>query len=211
MTGRRSRWLPTWTVATLVACFPALAWAEGAHGGHGGQLRFVDVVAGKDSVHFWGSFINWFLLVVLLGYFGAKPVRAFLGARRAAMEDAIREATLAKAQAQARYEEYSARLAQLDHELARLRADIERAAEEDRRRILEETEQASARMKRDTETLVRQHAEALERQVRGEVVDAAVAAAERVVRESIQADDQRRLADAYRDEVGRTRNARGQA
>jgi F-type H+-transporting ATPase subunit b len=191
---------------------PSLALAAGdAHGGHGGQLHFVDVVAGAESVHFWGSFINWFLLVVLLSYFAAKPVREMLGARRREMEVAIREATAAKTAADARHAEYTARLAQLDQELARLRADIQRAAEDDQKSILAEAEHASARLKQDTETLVRQHAEALERQVRREVVDAAVTAAERVLRESIQSDDQRRLADSYREDVARERAVRGQA
>jgi F0F1-type ATP synthase membrane subunit b/b' len=178
--------LPYRALAAAAWFVPSLALAAGdAHGGHGGQLHFVDVVAGAESVHFWGSFINWFLLVVLLGYFAAKPVREMLGARRREMEVAIREASAAKAAADARHAEYTARLAQLDQELARLRADIQRAAE--------------------------QHAEALERQVRREVVDAAVTTAERVLRESIQSDDQRRLADSYREQVARERAVRGQA
>lgn len=200
-----------WLTAALW-CIPALALAEGEHGGeHGGRLHLIDILAGEDSVHFWGAVLNWLLLVVILVVFARKPVRAFLGARRSVMEDAIREASAAKAQAQARYDEYTARLAQLDQELARLRADIERAAEEDRKHILQEAQHASARLKSDTETLVRQHAEALERQVRGEVVTAAVAAAERVLRESIQPTDQQRLADAYREDVARGRSTRGQA
>lgn len=200
-------------ITTALWCLPALALAEGGGhgGGHGQPLHLVDIVTGEDSVQFWGAVINWLLLVLILVVFAAKPLRAFLAARRSTMEDAIREAAAAKAQAQARYEEYSARLAQLDHELARLRSDIERAAEDDRQHILQEAEHAATRLKRDTETLVRQHAEALERQVRGEVVTAAVVAAERVLRESIQPDDQRRLADAYREHVARGRTARGQA
>lgn len=200
-----------WLTAALW-CIPALALAEGEHGGgHGGPLHLIDIVAGEDSVHFWGAVLNWLMLVVILVVFARKPVGAFLGTRRSEMEDAIREAAAAKAQAQARYEEYTARLAQLDQELARLRADIERAAEEDRKQILAEAQHAATRLKSDTETLVRQHADALERQVRGEVVTAAVAAAERVLRESIQPADQQRLADAYREDVGRGRSTRGQA
>jgi F-type H+-transporting ATPase subunit b len=200
-------------VAAVLASAPALARAAGAEhaGGHGRALRFVDVVAGAESVHFWGAVLNFMLLVVILYAFAAKPVREFLTGRRRDMEEAMRSAAEAKAKAQARYEEYTTRLAQLDQELAKLRADIERAAEEDRRHILAEAEHATARLKRDTETLVRQHAEALERQVRREVVEVAVATAERVLRESIQQNDQQRLAEAYRDEVQRARTPRGQA
>lgn len=190
----------------------SVAAAEGgAHGGHHGELHFIDVIAGPDGVHFWGSLINWGLLVLLFVKYGAKPLHDMLGTRRREMEVAIREASAAKAAAEARQAEYAARITHLDQELAQLRADIERAAQDDRERILADAQHASARLKEDTETLVRQHAEALARQVRREVVDAAVAAAERTLRESIHTDDQRRLADTYRDEVARSRAARGQA
>jgi F-type H+-transporting ATPase subunit b len=203
----------TLILAALAWGAPALAFAAGGEhaGAHGHALRFVDVVAGKESVQFWGAVLNCLLLVVILYAFAAKPLREFLAGRRREMEQAMREAAEAKAQAQARYEEYTARLAQLDRELAKLRTDIERAAEEDRQRILADAEHAAARMQRDTETLVRQHAEALERNIRREVVEAAMTAAERVLRESIGLEDQRRLAEAYREDVARPRPARGQA
>ena len=179
--------------------------------GEHGPLRFLDVVAGPESIHFWGAALNFALLVLILRRFAAKPVREFLTGRRQEMEQAMREAAEAKARAQAKFEEYTTRLSHLDQELARLRADIERAAEDDRRRILAEAEAAAARLKRDTETLVRQHAEALERQVRREVVEAAISAAERVLRDTIQSDDQRRLADGYRQDITRPRSERGRA
>jgi F-type H+-transporting ATPase subunit b len=188
-----------------------LASGDAHEGAHGHSLHLFDILIGKDSVQFWGAVLNCIFLVVILTAFAAKPLREFLAARRCEMEEAIREAAEARARAQSKYDEYTMRLSQLDQELAGLRADIERAAEEDRQRILADAEEAAARLRRDTEIIVQQHAEALERQVRREVVSAAITTAERVLRETIHADDQGRLADDYRQGVARTRAERGQA
>ena len=107
----------------------------------------------------------------------------------------------AKTRADARYKEYTERLAGLDTELAKLRADIERSAEEDKKRILADAGEAADRLRADAETLVRQHAEQLERNVRAEVVEAAIQTAEKVLRDTIKGDDQQRLADGYREKV----------
>lgn len=187
-------------IVTALWLVPALAAAESAGHGHG-ALHLREILTGEHSITLWGAVVNFALLVLILYKAGSKPLQAFLTTRRGAMEQAMREAGEAKARAEARYQEYTQRLAGLDRELMKLKSDIERAAEEDKQRILADAEEASARLRRDTETLVRQHAEALERQVRAEVVAAAVTTAERVLRESIGPDDQRRLADAYRERM----------
>ena len=161
---------------------PGLAVAESTgHGGGAVQLR--EILTGEHSITLWGAAVNFALLCAILLRVTSKPLSTFLATRRGTMEQAMREAGEAKARAEARYLEYSARLAGLDQELATLRGDIERAAEEDKQRILADADEASERLRRDTETLVRQHAETLERQVRAEVVAAAITTAERVLRE----------------------------
>lgn len=186
-------------VATGLWLVPAAALAEAAHG-HG-KVTLHEILAGDHSVGFWGAVVNFTLLCAILYVAARKPVQAFLSTRRSAMEEAMREAAEAKAKAEAKYQEYTARLAGLDQELAKLRADIERGAEEDKKRILGETEEATARLRRDTETLVRQHAEGLERRIRAEVVEAAIGSAERLLRERVGSEDQRRLAETYREQV----------
>lgn len=190
------------TIVAVLCLVPAFASAESAGHGHG-ALHLREILTGEHSITLWGAVVNFALLCTILYLAASKPLRGFLATRRGAMELAMREAAEAKARAEARYQEYTARLAGLDQELAKLRADIERAAEEDNARILADAEQATERLRRDTETLVRQHAEALERHVRAEVVEAAITAAERVLRDAIGTEDQRRLADGYRERIAR--------
>jgi len=179
-----------------------IAGVLAAGGGHGhGGVSLHEILAGDHSVTFWGAVVNFALLLLLLYKGAAKPLGAFLATRRSDVETAMREAAAAKAKAEAQFEEYTRRIEGLDAELAKLRADIERGAEEDKKRIMAEAEEATARLKRDTETLIRQHAEGLERQIRTEVVEAAIATAERVLREKVGGEDQRKLADAYREQI----------
>lgn len=172
----------------------AEAEAEAGGHGHGGQVHLSDVFR---STEFWGSVINFTLLVWVLRRLGKKPLSDFLTNRRAEMEREISAAAEARAKAEAKYQEYSARMAQLDTELAKLRADLERGAQEDKARILAEAEETARRLRRETESLIDQHAKSLSANIRREIVNAAMARAEVLLRESVTEADQERLARGY--------------
>lgn len=174
---------------------------EGEHGGahHGGPLHLDHII---HNPQFWTAVLNFTLLMIVLLKFGRAPIRDFLGKRRGDMERAINEAAQAKAAAEAKLAEYTARLGQLDSEMAKLKADLTASAEEDKKRIVAEAEEAARRGKIETEALIDQHAKALSAQVRRELVDGAIAAAEKLLREKITAADQQQLADAFRGQLG---------
>lgn len=176
--------------------------------GHGGPVHFSDIV---NNTEFWGACINFVLLLVVLRKLGKKPLSEFLVQRRREMEQNMAEAAAMKAKAEARYTEYTQRLAQLDQELAKLESDIARGAEEDKRRIIADAEEAATRLKSETESLIDQYAKALGAEIRQELVASAVAAAEKVLREAVNADDQQKLAERYRLEVASTTRNTGAA
>lgn len=201
--------LRSWLVCAALLGAPALALAEGdeevaaeegEHGGahHGGPLHFSDVLHNPEL---WTAALNFTLLLILLRRFGAAPLREFLVGRRKQMEQAINEAQEAKRAAEKKLEEYNRRLGQLDGELAKLRADLVAAGEEDKKRIVAEAEEAAHRTKRETEALVDQHAKQLLNEVRHEIVEAAVAAAESLVRQKLAPADQERLAESYKQRI----------
>ena len=204
--------LRSWLVCLALLGTPAWALAEGddeaageaaaeeghAAGHHGGPLNFADVLHNPEL---WTAALNFTLLLVLLRRFGKAPLRDFLVGRRKQMEQAINEAAEAKRAAEKKLEEYNGRLAQLDSELAKLRADLVAAGEEDKKRIVAEAEETAHRTKRETEALVDQHAKQLLTDVRHEMVEAAVAAAESLVRQKLAPADQERLADAYKQRI----------
>jgi F-type H+-transporting ATPase subunit b len=188
---------------TLLSAAPlaqtaAQAAEDGAEGAHAVQLRNILSLENKP---FWAAIINFALLAYLLRRFGAKPLRAFLVGRRHEIEQAMAEASAMKQKAEAKYKEYTDRLATLDQELAKLRSDIERSAEEDKRKIVADAEDTARRLKRETESLIEQHAKALTSTVRNEMVGAAVAAAEKLLRQALTDADQQRLAQTYSQEI----------
>jgi F-type H+-transporting ATPase subunit b len=114
------------------------------------------------------------------------------------MERSMNEAAEMKQKAEARFKEYSDRLAQLDTELGKLKSDIAAAAEADKKQIVAEAEENARRLKRETESLIEQYSKQLSANVRREVVEAALVAAEQRLRAAITDTDQERLADGFK-------------
>jgi len=190
---------PALALAEGDAAEEAAEEAEGGHGAHhGGPLSLEHIL--RDPT-LWTAALNFTLLVLLLVRFGKAPINDFLASRRKQMEQAINEAAEAKRAAEQKLAEYNQRLAQLDSELAKLRADLIAAGEEDKKRIVEEAEEVARRTKRETEALVDQHAKQLHGEVRREIVEAAIAAAESLVRQKLAPADQQRLADTYKERI----------
>jgi F-type H+-transporting ATPase subunit b len=150
-----------------------------------------------SNTQFWAAVINFSLLLLVLRKLGQKPLAEFLITRRKQMERDMNAAAEMKAKAEAKFQEYSKRLEQLDADMAKLRSDIEKGAEEDKRRIVAEAEDATRRLKQETEIVIEQYSKSLNADVRREMVEAAVAAAEKLLRDNIGDADQQRLAARF--------------
>lgn len=198
-----------WFLVLALSSLPAFsAHAESEEGAeHGESLTLRSILTGHESLQFWGSVVNFGLLVYLVRRMSKKPLQEFLDKRREEIESGILEATDEKRRAEAVFNEYSDRMKTLDRELAKLRQDVASAAEADRARIVAEADETVARLRKDTELLVARQAEELQTQIRREVVEAATAAAERAVREVSTPEDQRRLADAFVRELAQLKTA----
>lgn len=172
------------------------AHGEHAHGEHGAHEPVTLQKVFSDK-RIWISLINFGLLVFLLVRNTRKPLASFLTTRRSEMEREISAAAEMRAKAEAKFQEYSARMAQLDDELGKLRKDIERGAQEDKARIMAEADETARRLRRETESLIEQHAKSLGDSIRRELVTAAVSRAELLLRESVTESDQERIAQTY--------------
>jgi F-type H+-transporting ATPase subunit b len=172
---------------------------------HHGPLTFREVVAGHESLQFWGAVVNFILLLWVIRKLAKQPLANYLTERREKIERGIQEAAVARSKAEAVFNEYTERMKTLDQELAKLRADIAKGAAADRAQIVADAEETAKRVKAETEQLVARQAEQLEADIRREVVQAAIDAAERAVREAATADDQRRLADAFARELAKVK------
>jgi F-type H+-transporting ATPase subunit b len=176
---------------------------EAGHGGHHSPLTLDAIIHGDHRWEFFGSIVNFIMLVFVIVRMGKKPVGSFLLSRREGIERGISEAAEVKRAAEQAFNTYTERMKSLDAELAKLRKDVSEAAERDRTRIVAEANESVARLKAETDALVQRQAEQLEAQIRREVVTAAADAAEKAVRELSTPEDQQRVAETFMRELGK--------
>ncbi len=191
------------TLSLLSSSSLALA-EETAH--HGDTISIWQIVT---SPVFMASVFNFLVLVVLLYVMGRKPIASFLTERRRQVEEGLEQAAALKAEAEKKLAEYSARLESLDEEMATIRADMIKAGEAERSRIVAEAEKKAARMRTETRFLIEQRMKQVERELRREAVNASIAAAQSVLEEKTTETDRQRLAQSYLESVGETASDRG--
>lgn len=164
-----------------------------AHGGHGAGHHDVAI----DWAEMSASFVNFGVWLFLIVWFGRKPLAEFLRNRRASVLDGIEEARRIKEQAQAKYAEYSERIRNLDAELERLRDEVRRGGLEERDRIVAEAAKKAEKMRAEARFLVEQQMKQLRADLMREAIEAAVRAAEEILRKETTPQDHERLADEY--------------
>jgi F-type H+-transporting ATPase subunit b len=207
---------------------PAPHGAAAAHGGGHHAPTFADVnwiygfVGARDDVEpsllyrptsmqppVLASLLNASLVFFVLIYFGRKPVRAALVARRASLLRGIEEAGAVRAEAERRLVELDDRLAHIDDRLESIRAEVRGAAEEDRKRILEEASERSSRMEKEAHRLVEAELESARTALKHEIVREAVAAARQQLAAALSTTDESRLAEEHLGDIDRALGASG--
>lgn len=177
----------------FVLTLPSAALAA-SEGDHHGPLSVDGLL---HSVDFWGAVVNSTLLFAILYFATRKKIAKALEERRASVQSQLEEAKRLREAAEARHKEYESRLAQLDAELASLRASIVHSGEAERDRLVKEAEAKAARMREDATRLIENRLKQLEKDLHREVVVAAVSAAQQELEKKTTADDQTRLATEY--------------
>jgi F-type H+-transporting ATPase subunit b len=197
--------------AVLVAA-PSVAWAEttqhesaahevagqeAGHDGHG-ELTLGGLLRSRE---FQGTVVNFVALLVLLGWVIRKKGNPALAERRAEVEKELAEAQRLRAEAEQRHLETQARLEKLDEEMLEIRAEMIKAGEAERDRIVAQAEEKAARMRKDTNFLIEQQIKQLRQDLTREASIAAVTAAHELLQETTTDEDQDRLAEAYLDRL----------
>jgi F-type H+-transporting ATPase subunit b len=156
---------------------------------------------GLDPTRLLYQFINFGLLVAILGFAGGKAINKTLAARHDQMKKDLDEASAARAEAQARLKEQEGRLANLESEVARLQAAIKDEAAKEEQRLLASAEEKARRIGDETQFLVDQQVKQAERNFREEVANAAARIAEEIVRRSVKPEDELRLNQSFISDV----------
>ena len=155
-------------------------------------------------VPFGAMLLNSAILYYLLVRFAKKPIAEALKSRKSTILRGMEEAGKMKSDAEAQLAQYEQKLATLDQEIERVRADMRSAGESERKRILAEAKEKRGRMERDAQTLISQELKAAREGLTSEMARTALRSAETALRAKITAADQTRLADEY---LGSIKNA----
>jgi F0F1-type ATP synthase membrane subunit b/b' len=142
-------------------------------------------------------FLNFVILVGIYYKYGKAPIASGLKNRRATVAREIEEAQRMQKEAEARAAVYQAKLQHLEAELKDTRDSLTAAGEGERDRIVREAEEKAARMEKEALFLVEQEMKQLRLELTRDAIEAAVGAAEELLKKRITASDQERLAEDY--------------
>lgn len=178
------RLVSTFALAAAIALIPVAAAQEhqgaptpagehgpaAAEGGHGEEHG--------DPLAKW-KWINFAILAGAIGYAIVKNAGPFFAGRIAEIQKEITEARAIKAEAEGRAAAIEKRLANLDSELASLRADAKREMDAEGARIQEETRKAAAKAEEQIQLEIAAAAKAAENSLRTEASRLALELAEK--------------------------------
>lgn len=160
----------------------------GAHAEHGVELEPNRLI---------GQLVNFAIWAGLLWYLLKDRIPAFLTSRRATIMTELDEAARMKAEAERKFAEYEARIENLDEELGRMRSEMQKGGLAERSRIVEEAARRGEKLHAEAKFLVEQQMKQLREDLTREAIEAAIGAAERILKERTATPDQERLANEY--------------
>jgi F-type H+-transporting ATPase subunit b len=172
---------------------PVAVFASG-DGGHadGGVLL-------KDFLY---RCFNFALLIGLLAYFLKKPICKGLKDRREGIEKTLVEAEAAKEAAEAKFREYSEKLAKATEEIDKITTSIRREGELEREKILAAAKEMAVKIEQEADSKASSVIANARVELREEAARLAVELAEVMLKKQVSAADQQRLVDEYMQKVG---------
>ena len=155
---------------------------------------------------------TFIVFAVLAWYFGFQGLAANLEARRARIEQGLKDADTARRDREAAADQRQAVLAEARREAGEILARAQKLAEDSQQRGLEETRSEIERLRGEAVAEIEGERVRALNDVRAQVADLALRAAGRVVGETMSSERERRLVEEFLAEVaaapptGRDRN-----
>jgi F-type H+-transporting ATPase subunit b len=153
---------------------------------------------------FW-RVVNTIALLAVLVYFLKKPLVTFFAERKEQIRKDLAEAKEQRERAEHLIAEYQPKIAGMEKELEKLRADLAKAAEGDSERLVVNAERMAAAMVESAKLTAEQEVRKAKQALKDESAMLAVELAESLIRESINDDDRKRLVEEYFVKVGGTK------
>jgi F-type H+-transporting ATPase subunit b len=140
---------------------------------------------------------NFGIVVAILLWKVRPGLLRYTARRHETIKAALEEAGLLREQARAKLDEYTAQIDKAEKEIEQMVVDIRQGAEAEKQRILADAQAQADAMKRDAEQRISAEIERARLELEREVVAAAIAVAERLIRDKATRSDHTQLADSF--------------
>jgi F-type H+-transporting ATPase subunit b len=170
---------------------------EGHAEGHDANAAGHGEHAGFSGKTFALQLFNFGVLLFLLIWFGGRKMNQSLRARHEQLKGEISEAARLRDEANVKFQAQEKRMADLEKEIAALRASLRQDAEREQARLIESAQERAKRIQEEMRLQLSQQVKEAESILRAEVASASVKLAEELLRKSVNTDDQRRLAREF--------------
>lgn len=150
------------------------------------------------------AIMNFAVFAAILVWKAGPPLRSFVEQRHISIKDALDEGRRLRKEAQEKLAEYDGRIAGVQSEVDELIAEIRQSAELEKQRILADAERQAEAMKKNAESQIAAEIERARGELEREVMAAAVAAAETIIREKATPADHKKLIDGFLDDLQKT-------
>jgi ATP synthase F0 subunit b len=165
-----------------------------------GFITFLITLAEPGETTWWNypgfeawKFFNLFLFVLVLVFILRRPIGDALRTRREGIRNELMRAQEERNAALAKLEEVEARLARLDEEVAQVRAQAQREAEEERERIRRSAEEEAQKLREQAQREIESAGKAARQELRQYAAEQSVRLAEEMIRRDIRPEDDARL------------------
>ena len=198
------RVLPPWMkrlmfIALLISMFflsftgMAFGVSGGEHGENSGTTGWV-----KTDTY---RVMNFLVLAAVLFFLLRKPATQALNGRIQGIRDQLNELEAKKKKAEAKLVQYQERLSLLDKEAEKIIAEYINQGKEAKARILREAEVAATKIEDQARRNIEHEFKLVKEKLQMEILEKALAKAERALKEKITPGDQDRLVDEYLEKV----------
>ncbi len=161
----------------------------------GGSL--IDV---NPGVIFW-TIITFVALLLVLKKIAWKPILTALDQREAAIKESLEKAEVAQEEARKVLEQNQASLAKAEEESKKIIGQSREYAEKMKDQIIAESREQAKKLVADASVEIDRQKQAAFSELKTQVAEIAVMAAEKILNESLNKDRQKKLVDKYLDEI----------
>lgn len=175
-------------MAAMMLCFSSAAFCSG--GGHeAGSKPWVST----DTYRV----MNFFVLAAALFFLLRKPASQALNARIQGIREQLSELEAKKKAAEKELNAYSKKLLLLDQETEKIVEDYVKQGKDAKAKILKEAESAAVKLEEHARRNIEQEFKRAKLQLQEDILESAIAKAEKLIASKITTDDQDRLVDEY--------------